>query len=541
MNSPIDERPIYGVTTMSSNRVYHAVASLDKDGFHVSGRKNSDAFYQLGKGGSLSVLFSNYRSDCGVDYVNFEDTVPIFLELQRRYNSYDQVTNSDLAINGFSTSVSYLISGNSYCLRYPKSFGIINFEKNKNHFYAEELLDKESYYEIIIHARSISRFTFTVSFNNLPLVFLRFNIFNPKKIDSSVLTLKHYLNFYNFTLENDRWLLDCPSKMKVTANEKNSYSYFKSSGDKGCFHINGYNTPVIIFSHDKQYVIENENKKDSPFYFDYYSEGMYKKPYNDFDNDINTDRLNLFFMFKSFTDSFKRMYNNTEIDPYIEFDFDRAVAYDPDNMYYACSNKRYFGNKIYIGKKHISYVVGKYGMFAPDLKKIVFEDAGSYVVYDYFDHVCGKIMNVEIIDYSYKVITSQNQISSIAFSDNELNFVDQKSSNVHLSLIGDMFLSIEEFAAHVVSGSMPQNLPQNGNVTIKINTSYFNHNRSDSNSFFYYYVRYKRDLPEMNELDFYNYIYLQIDSYIKKMISILKSQAIFEVNVEFDQSRPTKK
>lgn len=541
MNYPIDERPIYGATAMSSNRVYHAIASLDKNGFNVAGRKNSDAFYQVGKGGSLSVLFSNYKSDCGIHYVNFEGTVPIFLDLQRLHHSYNEVTNSDLAINGIATSVSYLISGNSYCLRYPKSFGKILFEKNNNYFYIDELLEKDNYYEIIIHPRSVAKFTFTVSFQNLPLVSLRFNIFKPKQIDSETLTLKHYLNFYNFTLENDKWLLDSPSKMVVTLNEKSQYSYFKTSGDKNCFYINGYNSPIVIFAYDKQYVIENQNKKDSPFYFDFYSEGMYKKPYNDFDNDINTDRLNLFFVFKSMTDVFSRSYENLDIDPYIDLDFDRAVAYDPDNMYYACSNKRYAGNKIYIGKKSISYITGMYGMVAPDSKKITFADSGSYIVYDYFEHVCGKVMNVEVIDYSTKVITSQDEISSIALSSKDFVFVDQKSSNLYLSLIGDMFSSIDEFAAYVVSGGIPPGLPQSGNVTIKINTAYFEANKNNSSLFAYSYMKYKTDLSNLSDNDFYNYMYSDIDVYIKKIVSVLKSYRVFEVNVEFEKTSTAKR
>lgn len=541
MNYPIDDRPIYGATAIPSNRVYRAVASLDKIGFTVAGRRNSDAFYQIGKGGSLSVLFSNYKSDCGIDYVNFEGTVPIFLDLQRRLNSYNEVTNSDIAINGIGTSVSYLISGNSYCLRYPKNFGKMLFEKNNSHFYIDELLDKDTYYETVIHPRSVSKFTFTVSFQNLPLVSLRFSIFKPRQIDANVLTLKHYLNFYNFTLENDRWLLDSPSKMLITLNEKNQYSYFKTSGDKSCFYINGYNSPIIIFAYNKQYTVENKNKKDSPFYFDFYPEGMYKKPYNDFDNDINTDRLNLFFVFKSITDPFSRTYENLEIDPYIDIDFNRAVAYDPDNMYYACSNKRYSGNKIYVGRKSISYVSGMYGMTAPDFKKFTFNDSGSYVVYDYFEHVAGKVMNVDVIDYSTKVITSQDQISSISLSPKDFSFVDQKPSNLYVSLIGDMFVNIEEFAAHVVSGGIPAGLPQSGNITIKINTSYFENNKLNPSLFAYHYSKYNKDLFNLSDTDFYNQMYSEIDGYIKKIVSSLRSYRVFEVNVEFEKSSTAKR
>jgi hypothetical protein len=396
-----------------------------------------------------------------------------------------------------------------------------------------------SYYETHIHPRSNKHFVFNILFENLPLASVKFNIFKPSRIDSEVITLKHYLNFYNFTLQNDRWLLDAPAKMTVEKNEKNKYSYFKSSGDRECFNINGYNSPILIFDYDKNYVIENKNKSDSPFYFDFYPEGMYKKPYSDFDNDINTDRLNLYFLFKGYGDVFKRSYENTEIDPYIETDFDRAISYDPDNIFYACSNKRYFGNKIHIGKKNISSIAGMYGMFAPESKKIIFDNPGSYLIYDYFDHVCGKIMNVEVIDYALKTINSQDDISSISFSSNELKFVDQKSGTVYMSLIGDLFKNVEEFAGYLTSGSLPSNLPTNGSIVIKINTAYFYNDKNNSSLFAYHYKKYIKNDSVIDDRHFYEKMMLDVDGYIKQIIHKLKSYRIFEVNVEFENTSLT--
>jgi hypothetical protein len=104
-----------------------------------------------------------------------------------------------------------------------------------------------------------------------------------------------------------------------------------------------------------------------------------------------------------------------------------------------------------------------------------------------------------------------------------------------------MFSSIDEFAAYVVSGGIPPGLPQSGNVTIKINTAYFEANKSSSSLFAYNYMKYKTDLSNLSDNDFYNYMYSDIDIYIKKIVSVLKSYRVFEVNVEFEKTSTAKR
>ena len=259
--------PILSSTQKEQDRLSSGIILLNENGFLVKNRYNNDAYLQVNKNTTLNVLFSTFRSDMAFDSISYDGVIPIFLELGVNRTSLAQVINSDILINGVKLSGISLISGNTYMLRYPKEFGSLSCDNEL--VVLDEVFESENYYSYNVYCSHSKQIYFSIKFKNLNAVSLRCNCFVPYA-NQTAGSVKHYLNFYEFVLEGNKWYLRSPKKMNVTYGQKSSYSYYKASGDPNCYYINNFESPILILDYNILYIISNNNKEEKPFYFDRY-------------------------------------------------------------------------------------------------------------------------------------------------------------------------------------------------------------------------------------------------------------------------------
>ena len=506
----------------NEERMSSSIVALDKNGFLVKGRYNSDAFLQIANNSSINFVFGAFRSDCEVNHVKFDGYVPIFIDLGVTRQSYSEVVSGDIDINGMRSSVIYIVTGNTYKIRYPKSFGKISHKTNPQ-VHIIQNLESENYFSYDVYSSSSESIRIDIRFESLSLVSLKLVCVSPRS-SSSIGTLKHYLNFYEFSVESDRWFLSCPKFVELSYAKKSEYSYYKSSGDSDCFYANGFDTPVMVFDYDVPYVIKNKYKKERPFYFDRKPEGMFKFPYQDFDNDINTDRINLFIVFKGTIDQSSIDYAAQAEDPYFDFSTTLAPAYDPDSIYYAASNRPYFGNRVLIGKRRISEINGMYGRYSPESNKILFSNTGYHLVYDVFHHVSGRVLPVDVVNISSKIVNSYSDISNLNITNKESVYVDKKEDVSYVRLVGDIFENIGLLGESVFNKTTPEYHTRSGSVILVIDEKNVSLDISDRESFSYYYNLIANKNSDINN---------DLTLFFTNIKDMFKRLGAFEVYVEF--------
>ena len=515
--------PILSTTQKEQDRLSSGTVLLNEHGFLVKNRYNNDAYLQVNKNTTLNFLFSTFRSDLAFDSISYDGFIPIFIELGVNRNSSEQVINSDILINGIKLSGISLISGSTYVLRYPKYFGALSCDNDL--VLLGEVFESESYYSYNIYCSQSKQLYFNIKFKNLNAVSLRCNCFVPYASQTSG-SVKHYLNFYEFVLENNKWYLRSPKKMDVSYGAKSSYSYYKASGDPNCYYINNFESPILILDYNILYIINNYNKEEKPFYFDRYPEGMYKYSYNDFSNDLNSSDLNLFISIgNSSVVNTTELYSdmNDPYNPYIYSYVKPVLNYDPNSIYYACSNRKFFGNKILVGKRRISEIIGMHGRHAPESKKVTLSNVGTFVGYDIFYHMCGHVMPVDVIDYSLKTVNSQKDIASLNIDSKTASYVDMKQDVVTLDLIGDIFQDVKSFSQYVYSRYTP-NVDMNGSsVVVRINSKNINIDFSNKESFAYYYAQIS---STTDKIDY------DLNLSMQDLVSLIKKNGAFDVMVE---------
>ena len=204
--------PILSTTQKEQDRLSSGIVLLNEHGFLVKNRYNNDAYLQVNKNTTLNFLFSTFRSDLAFDSISYDGFIPIFIELGVNRNSSEQVINSDILINGIKLSGISLISGSTYVLRYPKYFGALSCDNDL--VLLGEVFESESYYSYNIYCSQSKQLYFNIKFKNLNAVSLRCNCFVPYASQTSG-SVKHYLNFYEFVLENNKWYLRSPKLLEI--------------------------------------------------------------------------------------------------------------------------------------------------------------------------------------------------------------------------------------------------------------------------------------------------------------------------------------
>lgn len=521
MNSYFENRPLFNRDLKSEKKLSSATCYIDSSGFVINGKSNIDASLQIAKNSSVKILHTAFRTDVSKSVARFEDYFPIFIDIKGKKNNYQSIINSDLNVNGMPNSGISILCENTYRLRYPRSFGKINIS-NKDKIYVSEVLENSMFYSYDIRVNADS-FSSDMRFENLDLVNLKINVFKLKNRDSQI-AVKHFLNFYDFTLKDDQWYLFSPKEIKITNRKKTVYSYFSSAGEDSCYYANGYESPILILDYNIKYIVENEDKKDLPFYFDMHPEGLFRHPYSEFENDINTDRINLMVSFHYYGTDIGYDYSQSDIDPYFSIDSRKNPSYNPDSIYYACSSKRYFGNKILIGKRRISEILGYYGKSAPNTSSFLFDKNGDYVIYDLFNHVSGKVLPIYVIDLSNDVLINENNINILKLNSKEAAISNQNTDVIEYKLVGDIFIDLSELVNYIGNNLKFDKSLQGSTVVISIDSSIIDGGIGAKNSISYLY---QKMFGNKTDID------IKIDSFLNEMKKSIKRGGAFEVAVKF--------
>ena len=452
-NSLFNSRPTFVGTNSYAGGSLSPMAILDASGFCIGSRCNIDAFVKVQKNSSFSVLFGSFRTECAMEYIPLSGTSPIFIDAGVFKPTGNNVSSADIEINGSKSSNMSIIYGNKYIIRYPISFGNMIISKMQlgtsssssssqysSFLHVEKKEESKDFFSFIIYSVIPEKFNFNIKFEKLPLVQL--SVFSAFVGSGSydVIPIPHYLSFYDFIIEKDNWYLVSPKDMLISYSKKSEYSYYSNTGDANCFYINNFDSPILIFDYDVIYNIVNINKIDKPFYFDRHPEGMFKGPYNGFENDLNTDRDNIFFSFKSYIKNNNIKIDESLTDPYSVISIEPFPTYDPSSIFYASSKNKYFGNKVLVGKRRIVEINGMYGRSAPgSMNFINMQNIGISMIYDLFNHVSGKFINIKIVDDSEKIINSISDVGNLNLSGSQLKMIDQKEDVSFINLIGDVF------------------------------------------------------------------------------------------------------
>lgn len=526
---------------------FKKVVEYSKNGFSVSNSYNQGIFINLDKNESMSVLFSNFRSDVSSDLYVFSDYVPIFLEQFNNNKDLQNIVNGDLYVNGLVCESMTLVYGNKYKLHVPNNFGNMYIDKNSTSHHIQLLNFNNLYSEYEIISNLEGGPYFSIKFSKLPLVDIKCNILYNNKLKLVDSGLKHPLSFYQYEFYNNRWLFYSPSELILEKFKKTNYNYFYNNGDSYSFLINGHENPIIIFDYDTVYNVENKNKMENPFYFDYNSEGMFKKPYEDFENDLNTNRSYLKILFPSdekrnsiSVDPFILTRGNVgEMgvldyweDPYEEFPAfkERYPIFDPDNIFYCSAKNSYFGNRILVGKRFINEIIGKYGISAPGTKAVQYSEEGNYFVYDIFNHMSGKFFNVNCKDSNYLLFNNESKVSESILSGETKKYISKNINYIYVKLIPDVFNNYEAIV-HFMQSSYRLNVGSNNSPIVLLIPFDILNTKSELGSNIYNYylnINKEKDSVESNSSFISNF-----NNLIKSLVSNIKSSSIFEVSVQY--------
>lgn len=519
MENSFTNKPIFSSSTNNPISLSSASCYLEKNGFNVNKRSNFDAGLQVNKNSSLKILHGNFKTDVEKDFFIFDGYFPVFIEPANQKVNYEKILDSDLYINGLENKGLFFVSGNTYRLRFPKIFGQIKFTENNSisKVFVEE---KDSFYTCDIRFLT-NNINFTIYFDNLNSVAIKCRCFSPKE-NSNKLGVKHFLNFYDFELHNNQWYLFSPKFINVTSSKKSLYSYFKSSGDLECFYLNGYDSPILIFNYDTVYAIKNIDKKQKPFYFDYYAEGMLKFPYQDFDNDINTERNNLIVVFRGSNVSNNFVYNELDQDPYFNIEANTRAAYNPESIYYACSNRKYFGNKILIGRRRISEILGFFGKSSPEVTTFEFKQTGEYNIYDLFNHVSGRFIPISVAELQNKIISNENDAKLLKINSNEEKYINKNYDNIEYNIIGNIFDSLEEMVVYIYSKKEFDKKVYGSGIVINIEKEILEV-KNGKNKLQIEYEKFSNNIGNFEE---------NFSVFLQNMISKIKKDGAFEVMIK---------
>lgn len=544
---PLTNESIVFSSNKKVNTFNKKVVEVNKKGIVAGSRENQDVTFSLDVNEELNILFSDFRSDCSEVPFIFDGFIPVFLEKANASKSDNVIGSGDILVNGISGGSLTFVYGNRYRIMVPNTFGNMYVEKENSHIYFQLLNSSEKYREYELISKAESFVYFSIKFDRLPLVNFQCNILFDKSAPVKNAGIKHPLSFYNYELANERWLFSSPNKIIIEKIQKSQYNYYYNGGDKFSYYVNGFENPILIFDYDTVYKIENRNKMSNPFYFDAKSEGMFKYPYNDFENDINTDRIYLNILFPS---DEKR--NSLEIDPFIltrgnvgelgVLDYwedpyeelpafkERYPVYDPDNIFYCSSKNSYFGNRVLIGKRFIQEIIGKYGISSPDVKKISFKQNGSYFVYDVFNHVSGKFIFINCLNFNDIVFDKDSAVSQKFVDQQTRSHISKNSNFTNLYFVPDIFSNYEHIV-NEITGVMRNNFSYSqGPVSILIPFSIADLESKDSVNMYQFYLASSKQVDSEIVRNKFQVDFLNL---IKKVVDRIKEKNIFEVTVEY--------
>lgn len=546
VNSNVNKEVIFVNKNAVKNNV-KKVVEYQKNGFSSSNSHNQSIFINLDKNESMSVLFSNFRSDISSEPYLFNDYVPIFLEQFNQNKNLQQVVNGDLYINGIVCESMTLVYGNKYKLHVPNYFGNIYIDKN-NSYHSIQLLNSNnlySEYEIISNLDGGPYFS--IKFSNVPLVNIKCNILYNNNIRALDSGSKHPLSFYQYQLNGNRWLFYSPYELVLEKWRKTDYNYFATNGDGYSFFVNGYENPLIIFDYDIVYRVENKNKMDHPFYFDYGADGMFKKPYEDFENDLNTDRSYLKILFPS-----DERRNSINIDPFIltrgnvgemgvldywedpyeEFPAfkERYPIFDPDNIFYCSAKNSYFGNRVLVGKRFINEIIGKYGLSSPRNKSIQYSEEGSYFVYDIFNHMSGRFFNVNCKDLNYLLFNNESSVSEKILNGDTKKYISKNNAYSYIQLIPDVFNNYESLAQAIRFDNKIKINKVDGSLVFLVPFDILNLKSELGSNLYNYYLSINK---EKDSTENYSVFVSKFNNLMQRLVLNIKSISIFEVGVQY--------
>lgn len=523
------------------------VVEINKRGIISGSRENQDLTFLLDVNEELNVLFSDFRSDCSEIPFVFDGYIPVFLEKANFSKNDSLIGAGDLLVNGVPGGSFTFVYGNRYRIIVPNVFGNMYVEKENPRVYLQLLISNDRYREYELITKAESSLYFSIKFDRLPLVNFQCNILFNKNAEIKNAGIKHPLSFYNYELINERWLLSSPSQIVVEKMQKSQYNYYYSGGDRYSYHINGFENPILIFDYDIIYKIENKNKTSHPFYFDAKSEGMFRNPYSDFENDINTDRIYLNIIFPS---DEKR--NSLEIDPFIltrgnvgelgVLDYwedpyeelppfrERYPVYDPDNIFYCSSKNSYFGNRVLVGKRFIQDVIGKYGIGSPGVKKISFKTNGNYFLYDVFNHVSGKFIFINCFSFNDAIFDKESLISQKLVDQQTRSHISKNNSFINLYLVPDIFSNYEHVVNEMI-GVMKNNFSyNNGSVCVLIPATIADFESEDSMNMYKFYLVSSKQVDSENVRNKFQVNFINL---VKNVVERIKEKNIFEVTIEY--------
>lgn len=469
----------------SEKDIYKNNVEFSFNGFLFKGRKNSEVDLIVNKNSYLNILFSNFRSDCSDKAVYFSGSIPVFVEPFYDSGDLSLISSSHILVNGIPSSSMLFLFGNKYEIRFPSSFGSMVIEDGNNGIVSNIKDFNSSFGVVEIYSSKTGDYFFNIKFSNCPLLNIKCKSIYCKEFEYSYNQSSHPLSFYDFEINDNRWSLSCPKNMTIEKSLKTQYNLYYSSGSNECFKVNGFENPIFIFKYDTDYIVKNNEKNSNPFYFDATPDGLFKNPYNDFENDVNTHRDVLHISFSSSQNrneiyidplSIARGHLNFKnsdeyyYDPYYDFgtSVEKSPSYDQDNIFYCSSRSSYFGNKILVGKVGLKEVVGFYGISSPNVKKFYFEKTGDYYINDIFFHSSGRYCKIRCIE-SDNLISPSKQVAELyGIRDNEFNKFFQEDNSVRVSLIGDLFNNAQELSESSFYESFNSNKRYFGNIVIMI-------------------------------------------------------------------------
>jgi hypothetical protein len=481
--SQVSQYASFRLEDSSVKDFYRNNIEMRLDGFVLKNRKNTEIDIIVNKGSYLNVLFSNFRSDCTDKVLYFSGYVPVFIEPSYDFGDLSLISSSKLLINGMLSSSMLFLFGNKYELRVPASFGEIGIEDTSGGVVYFVKDSNKNFNIVEIYSSKTDDYFFNIKFSNCPLLKIKCKFIYYKNFDYSLSQSLHPLCFYDFEVKENRWSLSCPESMTVKKIRKTQYNVYNSSGSVDCFEVNGFESPIFIFKYDKKYVIKNNEKNLNPFYFDFSADGMFKNPYNDFENDINTHREELNILFSSNENrnslsidpvaiargAINGLSDNSH-DPYynLETIIDKLPSYDSDNIFYCSSTNSYFGNRVFIGNIGLKEIIGNYGMSSPDSKKFYFDKIGTYYINDLFYHSSGRYFKVQCVELDSVLSPSKKTIEFYGIGKNELNSFFQEENSKRVYLIGDLFSSISELSEASFYESFYSEKKYIGNILVVI-------------------------------------------------------------------------
>lgn len=99
------------------------------------------------------------------------------------------------------------------------------------------------------------------------------------------------------------------------------------------------------------------------------------------------------------------------------------------------------------------------------------QNIGISMIYDLFNHISGKFINIKIVDDSEKIINSISDVGNLNLSGSQLKMIDQKEDVSFINLIGDVFSNINDFFKSVFHQYEASYTSSFGSVVIQIDPS----------------------------------------------------------------------